>query len=39
MILLDLNILDSTGVKTYDSIDALFPLASVIVLRGWMMSR
>lgn len=34
VILLDLNILDSTGVKTYDSIYALFPLASVIVLSG-----
>ena len=34
VILLDLKILDSTGVKTYDSIYALFPLASVIVLSG-----
>ena len=34
VILLDLNILDSTGVKTYDSIYNLFPLASVIVLSG-----
>jgi len=34
VILLDLNILDSNGVKTYDSINELFPDASVIVLSG-----
>lgn len=34
VILLDLNILDSNGVKTYDSINELFPNASVIVLSG-----
>ena len=34
VILLDLNILDSNGVKTYDSINELFPSASVIVLSG-----
>ncbi len=34
VILLDLNIIDSTGVQTYDNIYALFPLASVIVLSG-----
>jgi PAS domain S-box-containing protein len=34
VILLDLNILDSKGVKTYDSINSLFPNASVIVLSG-----
>ena len=34
VILLDLNILDSNGVKTYDSINDLFPEASVIVLSG-----
>jgi signal transduction histidine kinase len=34
VILLDLNIEDSTGVKTYESIYTLFPLASVIVLSG-----
>ncbi len=34
VILLDLNILDSNGVKTYDSINEMFPSASVIVLSG-----
>ncbi len=34
VILLDLNITDSSGVETYDSIKDLFPLASVIVLSG-----
>ncbi|MDB3905305.1 response regulator [Crocinitomicaceae bacterium] len=34
VILLDLNITDSSGVETYDSIKELFPLASVIVLSG-----
>ena len=34
VILLDLNILDSNGVKTYDAINELFPNASVIVLSG-----
>jgi two-component system sensor histidine kinase UhpB len=34
VILLDLNITDSSGVETYDSINELFPLASVIVLSG-----
>ena len=34
VILLDLNITDSSGVETYDSIKNLFPLASVIVLSG-----
>ena len=34
VILLDLNITDSSGVDTYDSIYSLFPLASVIVLSG-----
>lgn len=34
VILLDLNILDSNGVKTYDSINELFPNASIIVLSG-----
>ena len=34
VILLDLNITDSSGVDTYDSIYNLFPLASVIVLSG-----
>jgi PAS domain S-box-containing protein len=34
VILLDLNILDSNGIKTYDSINELFPEASVIVLSG-----
>jgi PAS domain S-box-containing protein len=34
VILLDLNILDSNGVKTYDSINDLFPDASIIVLSG-----
>jgi response regulator of citrate/malate metabolism len=34
VILLDLNILDSSGVRTYDSINELFPDASVIVLSG-----
>jgi PAS domain S-box-containing protein len=34
VILLDLNILDSNGIKTYDSINDLFPEASVIVLSG-----
>jgi PAS domain S-box-containing protein len=33
-VLLDLNILDSNGVKTYDAINELFPNASVIVLSG-----
>ena len=34
VILLDLNITDSSGVNTYDSINTLFPLASIIVLSG-----
>ncbi|MFM7683983.1 MAG: response regulator [Bacteroidota bacterium] len=34
VILLDLNILDSNGVKTYDSINELFPNASIVVLSG-----
>jgi len=34
VILLDLNITDSSGVHTYDSVYSLFPLASVIVLSG-----
>lgn len=34
VILLDLNILDSNGVSTYDAINELFPEASVIVLSG-----
>ncbi len=34
VILLDLNILDSNGVATYDSINELFPDASVLVLSG-----
>jgi len=34
VILLDLNITDSSGVETYDSINEIFPLASVIVLSG-----
>lgn len=34
VILLDLNILDSNGVRTYDTINELFPEASVIVLSG-----
>jgi DNA-binding response OmpR family regulator len=34
VILLDLNILDSTGIVTYDSIATIFPHASVIVLSG-----
>lgn len=34
VILLDLNVLDSHGVKTYDSINQLFPDASIIVLSG-----
>ncbi len=34
VILLDLNITDSSGVDTYDSINGLYPLASVIVLSG-----
>ncbi len=34
VILLDLNITDSSGISTYDSISKLFPLASIIVLSG-----
>ena len=34
VILLDLNITDSSGVETYDTIYKLFPLASIIVLSG-----
>jgi PAS domain S-box-containing protein len=34
VILLDLNITDSSGINTYDSISRLFPLASIIVLSG-----
>ncbi|MBM3185083.1 MAG: response regulator [Bacteroidetes bacterium] len=34
VILLDLNILDSNGVKTYDSINELFPNTSIVVLSG-----
>lgn len=34
VILLDLNILDSNGIATYDSIVSIFPKASVIVLSG-----
>lgn len=34
VILLDLNILDSNGVSTYDAVNDLFPEASVIVLSG-----
>lgn len=34
VILLDLNILDSNGIVTYDSIATIFPHASVIVLSG-----
>ncbi|MEY4572003.1 MAG: Phosphoserine phosphatase RsbU, partial [Bacteroidota bacterium] len=34
VILLDLNILDSNGITTYDSIVSIFPKASVIVLSG-----
>ena len=34
VILLDLNITDSSGISTYDSINKLFPLASIIVLSG-----
>lgn len=34
VILLDLNILDSNGIVTYDSITSIFPHASVIVLSG-----
>jgi len=34
VILLDLNILDSNGISTYDSIVSIFPNASIIVLSG-----
>jgi signal transduction histidine kinase len=34
VIMLDLNILDSNGISTYDSIVSIFPKASVIVLSG-----
>lgn len=34
VILLDLNIKDSSGVETYEKIFSIFPLASVIVLSG-----
>ena len=34
VILLDLNILDSNGISTYDSITSIFPHASIIVLSG-----
>ena len=34
VILLDLNILDSNGISTYDLITSIFPRASVIVLSG-----
>jgi signal transduction histidine kinase len=34
VILLDLNILDSNGITTYDSIVSIFPKASIIVLSG-----
>ena len=36
VILLDLNITDSSGISTYDSIGKLFPLASIIVFLSGM---
>ena len=34
VILLDLNILDSNGIETYDSVIQIFPKSSVVVLSG-----
>lgn len=34
VILLDLNILDSNGINTYDQVSSIFPDASLIVLSG-----
>ena len=34
VILLDLNILDSSGIQTYDQVSSIFPEASLIVLSG-----
>ena len=34
VILLDLNILDSNGINTYDQVSTIFPDASLIVLSG-----